>query len=444
MKFMDFVFETKAPKKGYLTLEEAKNLALQGGSKKEFIDFLDSEFAKKVSTEPYMIISTPKQILEGTFVFTRDFNKGKAIKIRYDGKVFLGGSQILTHEDKFKYFMANAPIKSDGSNIDALESCLLDKYVISSKFIEEKFDLDAVGFPITKRLKRGKFLFQAVDEQGNPAIHNGLPVDPIPFSGFMGFFDPDIQKYSTIVNLDGNYPLKGKMYLSDMLTLYTWGGKTSISGSNIAGSIHGGMSESELNDCEIHGKQHLEYNGSSLQRTRFTNFEGTLQFFKSNLSEAKIDLSSYRTERDWLFVQIGITDCKIDNLEISMEPFIKGNALLKLEKIKLSESKRVSELVINIINSFNKNMTSGTDYYTRLRVSLLRHHKRINQTPKIYDLIKDCDFSGIDLSTIDLDAVPMDILLDLANNNKNLNVDSISSLPRSAKAHMYGSKMFGF
>lgn len=433
LSFVDFVFENDL-NNGRLSLQDAIAIAEKAkDASKEFIEFLKGPVARKFSSDPYVLISTPTQIRKGTYMFTVKgsvkkvaigmFKNGYVRSVPYQTDSVQSQAQVLANYGYLLSFITpELEIKSSMTKKDFEYLNSINVYDLMSRFVSAKLDESATPeeFPKYKKVIKGKRLkpyIELVNKQGASMGSVSLASPPTIL------IQPGKGVVTAHLNTIADKQLDGCVFDSETMNqLSLTAIKSSMNDSTFgAKGMNLNFDECSLigsniiiprSTYQIAGSNFINIKNTNASKSMFvigTSEQSYIECKESNLDGSKFVLG------DSLNSVIGLEKCSVKGLEIIgnatqlpniKQPWDVQQSRLRLDGIKISESSDLSKIVSELINL-------GENAIQRFRWGNAEW------------VIKNCDFYGVDLSGITLNnwKDPMK-LIDLISSNKNFNLDN--------------------
>jgi len=440
-----------------MTLDEAISMATE----KDFIEFLNSATAKLLTTKPYVMQSTQKQIQNGTFCFGRldspvrymIYKEGYVRVANYATRNWAKEMLIFKPEDVIRY-NAGEVILSTGEKMK-LEERDIDMYGGAAKMLIKKLGIGEAKNELGEMLPWLPLpKYQRVKYEKKPRI---LFVD----ANGNKIFDATTNRIQVSNN---RYTVKLK-----------------LNGENLDGAVIKKpmtLNESVFIDCSMRGVQIIEaldrenrfescnMEGSKIQEEQKNHYYSgqSLSMNKCNLTGSTIKVFLGKDSNIWdrqtaMFLGCNLENCDLDiqcNLEISkcevkglrlniedmlpiykevyehgmnsMQLFGNFHRPLTVSKIKIADIENLAEMLAKLVELEAKCPDEES------------HGKSVR-----YDFfIDNCDFSDLTEQQIHdiFDACGQNSVLlnKLINNNR---IDT-KSLPKKTQARVFSAKAFGF
>lgn len=428
LTYRDFLFEQNVV--GSRTIEEAINVAKTGKvSNQNFIDFLMTPLAKRLAEAPWILVSTDKQLRSGTFMFKRiDATNPVSIGIFKTGYIRVvpddpnrPSHPVINYTDLIGMNLEDFTYKSS-MDPSFLEN--LNPYIFMAKHLENNLDMDgpASEFPkfLRKRrgIKKGINFFEITDKNGNMLAE--CPIDRRNLPSIVVSNGKQLVSVQNLAIQDKE--ITGAFFTPDIFDYINMG----IFNSNVYDSVINvrkfsmSMKDSGMIDCVVntgHEKKgeydslRLSLHNSEFKNVKINNGSGASLILiaeGSVLDGSEIEMS----EIENIGFNIEIENCSVKGLKF---PKVKREKVaypttmsFVLEGLKLSDSEDLSDLAIEMLNS-------GPP------------ERRINAFlgNRVEYRIKNCDFSGVNMSRLDLSSwETLEDLPNFAADNKNFDIDS--------------------
>jgi len=412
LDFKEFILESQGTQR--MSLDDAISLASSSPKlPKEFMDLLRSPFAKRFSEDPYEIVSTPRQIKNGTFMFSmKGSTSSRAVAIFGNGYVRtvpFGNASGVSHvviNYRDLVHMKEAGLFQLKSSMPRLKGNVLDKflsgkmYYLLSKFIEKKLDTEAPpeNFP---KFKRGLDIedrptLTLVDKSGND----------------LGVFPAKSIEFTTQAHMA---PGEGLLMVSELAVKNKKLQNVFISPETVA-DIHLNVTKSSFEnsilipasrldlkmknstfydtviDTKSYGRLNLKIENSKMERVSIESSRVHIEAINSNL-DGLVVKNSHGGEPTFY---INLTNCSVKGLELNggrLEGLMRGGwknyILLHLNGIKIADSEDLTKIVLQALSEGPGSILTG-DYR--------RDHEEDRNG--LGYTIENCDFSGVSFSSI--------------------------------------------
>lgn len=448
LNFRDFVIEALQDQSGgtsSMTLEEAIAIATaETKASNKFIEFLRSPFARKYSQYPFKIVSTKRQIKNGSFLFSMEGSySDRAVGIFGNGYVRTvpfgpgaeGKSQVVTTYETVIHQRDSGLVQLKTSmnkvSTKEREKILADKmYELLSNFVDSKLDTSDPGqFPKFKRgiQKEDRPRITFVDKSGNDI--ETFVADSVKFSSQSRNWGIDETEEGSIIA--GGVRIKNTTLNNALIdpnavmSIDLNVAKSNIENSDFlpATSLEMVMKDSTMYNClikssgiaKLPGNAKIEIKNSKLENVVLSARNLQVKAEKSDVRGLKIDNNDGTLGGTSLLLSLEY--CDVDGLQINkgstvgmVGPF---NVFLTLRGIKIADSKDLEKIVLDVINRGPGLLSTG-DW---------RRDREEGRYGLGY-VIEDCDFSGIDLRSLSiknwLDKLPLMTELKIRNKNFDL------------------------
>lgn len=429
LKYKDFLLEQNIA--GSRTIEQAIQVAKTGKhDNQNFIDFLMTPFARRLTERPWVLVSTDRQLKSGTFMFKR-INAVNPVSVGMFKTGYIRvvpddpsrpSYPIITYADLAAMNLEDFVYKSS-MDPTLLED--LNPYIFMMKHLENNFDMDApaVEFPKFLRkkrnIKKGGNIFEILDVNGNVLAECPLSKESLP--------SINVIKERTLLSIQRlgikEKEISGAFFSPDTFEFIG----LQINDSKIDDSVINterfgiDMHNSEMTNCivntgegsgSIYKSLNVYLHNSEFKNVKISNDSGmtvNLTAEESVLDGSEIEIPEGKNTP----YRIEIENCSVKGLKLPMIKTKKGSGMatisFRLDGVNISDSEDLSKMVIEMLNSG----PPGTPVDPRFNNWIS------------YDL-KNCDFSGVDLSGFNgLNWDDVAAISDLASKNRNFDIDSL-------------------
>lgn len=395
-----------------MSLDDAISLASSSPNlSQEFMDLLKSPFAKKFSQDPYEIVSTPRQIKNGTFLFSmKGSMSSRAVGIFGNGyirTVPFGGASGVSHviiNYRDLVHMKESGLFQLKSSMPELKGNIVDEilsgkmYHLLSKFIEKKLDTEA-------------------SPENFPKFKRGLDIEDRPILTFVDKSGNDLGSFhaKSIDFTTSAYTAigEGLMMVNDL----------SVKNKNIRGAFVDPKTVAELDmkavkssfvDCTFLPKQkcYITLKNSTVSNTLIdTEMSGICKVELQNTKMEDVNItSSYlsidakdsdlggltikNTHRSPTDLFVSLNNCSVKGLKLN-EGKLEGikkdykRIALHLDGIRIADSEDLKNIVLQALNEGPGYISTG---------NRLRDYNEKREG--LGYVIENCDFSGVSLSSI--------------------------------------------
>jgi hypothetical protein len=467
--FLEFITESSSEGFKSMSLDEAIAITESNPkAPKNFLEFLQSDFAKKFSTKPFFLISNANQIKNGTFIFaTKESRKKRGIGIFENGyirtydyeKKGQRSSVIMDPWSIATIGMSDEmQLKTSMSQEDILkfENRKKNKegfYASMAIYIEEKLDLSAPlsEFPKFKSSKNKEFkqydpVITVVNSKGEDiktvkAEHiaveeseSGMSMINMPALSLRGELDGAFIDGNT-VSFIGQLDIKNCKMRSSMLTADFH--QTVVEKSDISNSI-----------INTKNRTYLSLKNSIAKNVRIMTQDDTHLVFTGSDVEG-MEVLSGRTPGNLVIESSNVNGFKFNHGSIENLTHTdrhgrtdKSTIGLILKGIRIADSDDLASIVIECLNFGQGFISSGNRDYEGNRA----RDENENRYGHGY-IIEDCDFTGVDLSKFDIDPEKWpneNLFVEFAMRNKGIseikNFKNVGDLLNRAKK---SSNIFG-